>query len=54
MRRGSDSGASACCTAGPSSNLGSASQRRPSTERKQDNKGGTPRVVYINIVCLLD
>jgi hypothetical protein len=33
--RGSDSSASACCMAGPSSNLGSAPQRRASTERKQ-------------------
>ncbi len=35
VRRGSDNSASACCMAGPSSNLGSAPQRRPSTERKQ-------------------
>jgi hypothetical protein len=35
VRRGSDISASACCKAGPSSNLGSAPQRRPSTERKQ-------------------
>jgi hypothetical protein len=34
VRCGSDSSAPACCTAGPSSNLGSAPQRRPSTERK--------------------
>jgi hypothetical protein len=31
---GSDGSAPACCTAGPGSNLGSAPQRRPSTERK--------------------
>ncbi len=30
----SDSSAPAFCTAGPGSNLGSAPQRRPSTERK--------------------
>ncbi len=35
VRRGTISSASACCKAGPSSNLGSAPQRRPSTERKQ-------------------
>jgi hypothetical protein len=34
VRCGSDSSAPACCTAGPGSNLGSAPQRRPSTERK--------------------
>ncbi len=34
VRRGLDSSTSACCTAGPSSNLGSAPQRRPCTERK--------------------
>ncbi len=34
VRYGSDSSAPACCTAGPSSNLGSAPQRRPSTERE--------------------
>ncbi len=34
VRRGSDSSAPACCKAGPSSNLGSAPQRKPSTERK--------------------
>jgi hypothetical protein len=34
VQRGLDSSAPACCTAGPSSNLGSAPQRRPSTERK--------------------
>jgi hypothetical protein len=33
-RRGSDNSASACCKAGPSSNLGSAPQRKPSTARK--------------------
>ncbi len=35
VRRGTNSNASACCKAGPSSNLGSAPQRRPSTERKR-------------------
>jgi hypothetical protein len=34
VRCGSDSIAPDCCTAGPSSNLGSAPPRRPSTERK--------------------
>ncbi len=34
VRCGSDSSAPACCTASPGSNLGSAPQRRPSTERK--------------------
>ncbi len=34
VRHGSDSSGSACCTAGPSSNLGSAPRRRPFTERK--------------------
>ncbi len=34
VRCGSDSSAPACCTAGPGSNLGSAPQRRPYTERK--------------------
>jgi hypothetical protein len=45
VRRGSDNSASACCTAGPSSNLGSApqAQRSPSTERKAMR---TTRVVY--------
>jgi hypothetical protein len=33
VRRGSDSSVLACCTAGPISNLGSAPQRRPSTEQ---------------------
>jgi hypothetical protein len=35
VRCGSDCSASACCTAGPSSNLGSAPPRRPSTELMQ-------------------
>jgi hypothetical protein len=36
VRHGPDSiASSACCKAGPSSNLGLAPQRRPSTERKQ-------------------
>jgi hypothetical protein len=34
VRCGSDSSAPACCTADPSTNLGSAPRRRPSTERK--------------------
>ncbi len=38
VRCGSDSSAPACCTAGPGSNLGSAPQRRPSTERKAMRK----------------
>jgi hypothetical protein len=37
----SDSSASACCTAGPSSNPGSAPRGRPSTERRaMRNKSG--------------
>ncbi len=35
VRRGTIRSAPACCKAGPSSNLGSAPQRRPSTERKR-------------------
>ncbi len=42
VRCGSDSSAPACCTAGPGSNLGSAPQRRPSTERKLWGRGGHP------------
>jgi hypothetical protein len=34
-KRGSDSSASASCMAGPSSNLHSETQKRPSIERKQ-------------------
>ncbi len=44
VRCGSDCCASACCTAGPISNLGSAPQRRPSTERMY-NKSGSLRVL---------
>jgi hypothetical protein len=40
VRRGSESSASACCMAGPSSNLGSAPQRRPSAERNEEIKSG--------------
>jgi hypothetical protein len=52
LRCGSDSSASACCTAGPSSNLGSA----PLEEAlyRADAMRTTRVALYINIVCLLD
>jgi hypothetical protein len=56
VRSGSDSSASACCKAGPSSNFGSAPQRRPSAERKlwgkQEQHSTTYR--YKNIVSMPD
>ncbi len=54
VRCGSYSSASACCMAGPSSNLGSAPQRRPSTERKQrgDQEWQSTSIIYkILYVC---
>ncbi len=47
VRHGSGSGASACCEAGPSSNFGSAPQRRPSTERKLWGKQELHSTSYI-------
>ncbi len=55
VRRGSH--ASDCCKAGPSSNPGSAPQRRPSTERKQwgDQKWySTSSINKILYVCLIN
>ncbi len=54
VRHGSDSSVSACCMAGPSSNLGSAPQRRPSTERKQwgEQEWHSTSIIYIILyVC---
>ncbi len=54
MRRGSDSSASACCTAGRQpefeSRLGTPEEASNRAEGNEDNKSGTLRVVYINIV----
>ncbi len=49
VRHSLDSSASACCKAGPSSNLGSALQRRPSIPSGSNDeiKSGARRVVYI-------
>ncbi len=54
VRRGSNSSASACRKAGPSSNLGSAPQKRPSTERKLWGKHErSTSYIFINILCML-
>ncbi len=49
MRRDSYSSKSACCKAGPSSNLGSAPQKRLSTERKQggQQEGTRRETLYV-------
>ncbi len=51
VRRGKNS-ASASCKAGPSSNLGSALQRRPSTDRKT-TRSCLDEYIQILYVCLL-
>jgi hypothetical protein len=56
VRCGSDCSASACFSAGPSSNFGWAPLEEAlyRADAIRILKSGTLRVVYLNIVCLLD
>jgi hypothetical protein len=54
VRRGTNGSASASCKAGPSSNLGSAPQRRPSLSGSDEDNMKRFSTSYIyNIVCML-